>query len=207
MKRPKRPGEWQDFEVDSAEHTSFDLDMDDEDEEIIELEDVFEIPAEATASGAGIAHAESELDLKDLDFDLEEEEDLFLEDDLEHFSFDEEKVREAHPEKHVDAPQEAFPDQKEEDSFAGRVKPISPIVNEPEQVKAEEHTLVESEAAVEETQDKQDKVSLDDFVTQIEDRLLEALRQMVEARLPDIVRTVLREEIDRLKQELEEEKA
>lgn len=203
MKRPKRPGEWQDSEVDSAEHTSFDLDMDDVEEEIIELEDVFEIPEEATAASAGIADADSELDLKDFDFDLQEEE-VFLEDDLEHYSFDEEKVLEAHSGKRVDAPQEAFRDQKEEDSFDGRVEPISPIVNELEPVKAEEPPLAEPEAAVEE---KRNKVSLDDFVNQIEDRLLEALQQMVEARLPDIVRTVLREEIDRLKQEMEEEKA
>jgi hypothetical protein len=42
-------------------------------------------------------------------------------------------------------------------------------------------------------------VSLDDFVNQIEDRLVNTIREIVEARLPEIVRTVLREEIDRLK--------
>lgn len=42
-------------------------------------------------------------------------------------------------------------------------------------------------------------VSLDDIVNQIEDRLVNTIREIVEARLPEIVRAVLREEIDRLK--------
>ncbi len=42
-------------------------------------------------------------------------------------------------------------------------------------------------------------VSLDEFVAQIESRLVETIREMVAARLPEIVRTVLKEEIERLK--------
>ena len=42
-------------------------------------------------------------------------------------------------------------------------------------------------------------VSLDEFVTQIEQRLLETVREIVEARLPEIVQRVIREEIERLK--------
>lgn len=41
--------------------------------------------------------------------------------------------------------------------------------------------------------------SLEDFMTQLEGRLLDTVRELVEARLPEIVRTVLREEIERLK--------
>ncbi len=204
MKKPKRPGEWQDFDVDSTEHTSFDLDVDDEDEEIIELEDVLEIPEEATASGVEIADADSELDLKGIEVDFETDEEIFLEDDLGQFSFDEEKMRDTHLEQDADAPQDLFPEQEAERSLEREEEALSPIPTAPDQVKVDEGSLPEPELSAEE---KQEKVSVDEFITQIEGRLLEALRQMVEARLPDIVRTVLREEIDRLKQELEKEKA
>ena len=40
--------------------------------------------------------------------------------------------------------------------------------------------------------------SLEGFMTHLENRLFETLRDLVEARLPEIVRTVLREEIERL---------
>jgi hypothetical protein len=48
-------------------------------------------------------------------------------------------------------------------------------------------------------------VSLDEFVAQIESRLVETIREMVAARLPEIVRTVLKEEIERLKNDHEPE--
>jgi len=48
-------------------------------------------------------------------------------------------------------------------------------------------------------------VSLDDFVAQIESRLVDTVREIVESRLPEIVRTVLREEIERLKNDQEPE--
>ncbi|MGA7878952.1 MAG: hypothetical protein WCA08_25055 [Desulfoferrobacter sp.] len=204
MKKPKRPGEWQDFDVDSTEHASFDLGVDDEDEEIIELDDVLEIPEEATASGVEIADADSELDLKGIEVDFETDEEIFLEDDLGQFSFDEEKMRDTHLEQVADAPQDLFSEQEAELSLEHEEEALSPILTAPDQVKVDEGSLPEPELSAEE---KQEKVSVDEFITQIEGRLLEALRQMVEARLPDIVRTVLREEIDRLKQELEKEKA
>jgi hypothetical protein len=48
-------------------------------------------------------------------------------------------------------------------------------------------------------------VSLEEFVSQIESRLVEAVREIVESRLPEIVRTALREEIERLKNNQEPE--
>lgn len=45
---------------------------------------------------------------------------------------------------------------------------------------------------------------IDDVVEQIETRLLGAVEQVVESRLPDLVRSILREEIDRLKKEIQE---
>jgi hypothetical protein len=42
-------------------------------------------------------------------------------------------------------------------------------------------------------------VSLEDFVARIENQLVDTIREIVEAKLPEIVRTVLREEIEKLK--------
>jgi len=47
--------------------------------------------------------------------------------------------------------------------------------------------------------------SLDEFVAQIESRLIDAIREIVESRLPEMGRTVLKEEIERLKNEEEPE--
>jgi len=204
MKKPKRPGEWQDFDVDSTEQTSFDLGVD-QDEEIIELEDILEIPQEATASSVEISDAHSELDLKDIEFDFESDEDSLLGDDLTgQLSRDEEKVRDTLMNQQMDSTQSTAFEHEVEPSlgFEGEVPP--PDVSQPIKIEPEKHAQLETDLSKE---DKQEKVSVDDFVSQIEDRLLEALQQMVESRLPDVVRTVLREEIDRLKQELEKEKA
>ena len=42
---------------------------------------------------------------------------------------------------------------------------------------------------------------LDDLVARMENKLVETIREMVESRLPEIVRSVLREEIEKLKKE------
>jgi transposase len=45
-------------------------------------------------------------------------------------------------------------------------------------------------------------VSLESFVSQIEERLIDAVRQIVEEKLPEIVRSLLEEQIEKLKREL-----
>lgn len=74
---------------------------------------------------------------------------------------------------------------------AGTVEVMAPIVSEPE-VPAPKTVSPEpiSEA------------QLEDLALRIESKLLEAVREIVEARLPGIVEAVLRDEIDRLKKEL-----
>jgi len=74
---------------------------------------------------------------------------------------------------------------------AGTVEVMAPVVSEPE-VPAPKTVSPEpiSEA------------QLEDLASRIESKLLEAVREIVEARLPGIVEAVLREEIDRLKKEL-----
>jgi len=73
----------------------------------------------------------------------------------------------------------------------GTVEVMAPVVSEPE-VPAPKTISPEpiSEA------------QLEDLASRIESKLLEAVREIVEARLPGIVEAVLREEIDRLKKEL-----
>jgi hypothetical protein len=45
-------------------------------------------------------------------------------------------------------------------------------------------------------------LSLESFVSQIEERLIDAVRQLVEEKLPEIVRSLLEEQIEKLKREL-----
>jgi hypothetical protein len=47
-------------------------------------------------------------------------------------------------------------------------------------------------------------ISTEDFVAQLETKILGVIREIVEARLPDIVRSVLREEIEALKSDQEQ---
>jgi hypothetical protein len=79
------------------------------------------------------------------------------------------------------------------DDGAGGGEPV-PV----EEAKPEDHgepTVPAAEASV----------SLDEFVGRMESRLVEAVREIVESRLPEIVRRVLREEIERMKDDQEPE--
>ena len=211
MKKPKRSFDWQENDVDSAEDTGFDLDVPEE-EEIIELEDILELEEEAPDTDAKVPEPAleqselSELDLKDLELEFDPDEEDFLEEDLpSEFSFDEEKASDdnldfdlkemesSEPAEEVDLPEEL-----EEVTLSAMEEE-----SETESPAPQELAIPESAAAAEEAGSKP---SIEDFVAQIEDRLLEAVEQIVESKLPDIVRTVLREEIDRLQLELEKEK-
>ncbi|MCK8600591.1 hypothetical protein [Desulfoferrobacter suflitae] len=204
MKKPKRPGEWQDYEVDPRAQASFDLDLDDG-EEIIELEDVLEIAEEPVPPGEVGAETDSELDLQEIELDFESDEELFLEDDLGGFSFEEENIRDAHRKQSMDASQSIAPEQESELPSELTREEFPAPVSEAIKIEPGGHASLHV-APSEEGDTGNEKISIEDFVAQIEDRLLEALKQMVESRLPDIVRSVLREEIDRLQQELGKEK-
>jgi len=73
----------------------------------------------------------------------------------------------------------------------GTVEVMAPVVSEPE-------VLAPKTVSPEPISEAQ----LEDLASRIESKLLEAVREIVEARLPGIVEAVLREEIDRLKKEL-----
>jgi hypothetical protein len=100
-------------------------------------------------------------------------------------------VEEPGPELSVTPVEGPVPDEAQPEVF---VLPVAaPVIEEPE-VSAPP-VAASPEASV----------SLEDFVARIENQLVDAIREIVEARLPEIVRTVLREEIEKLKSDQEPE--
>jgi len=89
--------------------------------------------------------------------------------------------------------EEPVPEEAQPEAF---VLPVAaPFVEEPEPEVSVQPVPASAEAGV----------SLDDFVAQIENKLVDAIREIVEARLPEIVRTVLREEIAKLRSDQDPE--
>ncbi|MDY0039829.1 MAG: hypothetical protein RBS57_05910, partial [Desulforhabdus sp.] len=184
-----------------------------EEEEIIELEDILELEEETDDSDVKPVASEleqselSELDLKDLELELDPDEESFLEGDLpSELSFEDEEADDDSLEFDLKAIESEKP--VEEADISEELEEIALTSVETESPPA---AAAPVESAVAEPEDAAEvqsgKPSLDDFVAQIEDRLLEAVHQIVESRLPDIVRTILREEIDRLQLDSEKEKA
>lgn len=71
-----------------------------------------------------------------------------------------------------------------------------PAALEPEKAGASPREKVPATTELSESRD------LDKLIDQIESKLTQTVREIVEARLPDIVRTLLREEIEKLKKDL-----
>ena len=196
----------------------FGAELDDLDEEIIDLEEVIEplsdeIEGDEPAFDAEILDAEPSLDLKDLGGKTDSEEDFLLEDDLmkELPFFQDEKAKpevtqtaESVGEKSDDFDLDLFLDktkaahEEAEAMTRGEAEPqvSTPSIEAP--LEAAAAPAAESAAAL--------AASLDDFIVQIESKLIDAARDIVESRLPEIVRTVLREEIEKLKADLEPDK-
>ena len=98
----------------------------------------------------------------------------------------------------------SFLDEKDE-----ALDPVADLFGEskkkPEPVpapKAKPPMNVVAKAAVAPGIGTQDDAAVDAFVTQIESRLLSAVQEIVEGKLPEIVRALLREEIEKLKEEM-----
>jgi hypothetical protein len=206
MKKQKRSIEWQERDLESAADMRFDLEHEDsENEEIIELDDVLEIPEESSDLGVRAFDADSDLNLQELELEFEST-DVLIEQELnDEFRFEKEKVAEAHLEQQADK----VSGSAAEGDFDGLFEPeektgsltdqqvVSMIVDSP----AEVEPALDSQVAEADT-----RLSLEEYVDQIEDRLLQAVQQIVESKLPEVVRTILREEIDRLMQESEQKK-
>lgn len=210
MKKSKRPFDWE-----TDKNSSRDLEAG-EDDEIIDLDDIIELQDKQELlkdRGEGeeleILDEEVELDFGDLEA-LESDEDELL---------DVEFLKNLNLPQDQDALFEKGSAQrgKAESKVPKTVEPtviveevVAPSPPEPPTVTMEAVKVTEEAAAsspadlvaapVAEPPAKPE-VNLDEVVAGIEARLLEAVRGMVESRLPEIVRTVIREEIERLKEE------
>ena len=208
MKKQKRSIEWQEQDLDS-ETIGFDLDLEDsdaEDEEIIELEDILEAPEDSADLDIQELDEKSELDLQKLDLEFASTADKIIEDDLpSEFPFEKETIAEARLKQDAgteggSALEAELSALLEAEDKTGPL-PDRPSVNEmADSAKVVEPALDSQVAAAEVGP------SLEEYVDQIENRLLQAVQQIVESKLPEVVRAILREEIDRLMQESEKEK-
>ena len=194
MKKPNRPFEWED-EKDSSSKFEFDLE-DADDGEIIELDEVVELQGDSMddddlGGEIEILDADGDLDLEDFGKPESDTDDILGDDFLKKLSDSESKK----------APSEEKMGQDDIDSLLDFDEAIT---LGPEEDDEEIEAFILKEKARAATGPAGEFLpSVDGFVAQIEDRLLTAVRELVEAKLPEIVRDVLREEIERLKNESE----
>jgi len=202
MKKPKRSADWQDRDVEPSEEMHLDLDEADEND-ILELDDVLELPEEEEALDDERSAVDEDIDLNDLRLDFDVDEKGRSEDSLvDALIFDESKLKtvgSARSDAAVDATA-----REEAESFSIGFDESSFLVLDQEVKPATVGEAVELpvETAVAKAAEGEPKPAIEDLVQQIETRLIEAVQQVVETRLPDIVRTLLREEIERVKKEL-----
>lgn len=207
MKKSKRSVDWQDRELDPSGEMRLDLNEPDEDE-ILELEDVLELPGEDGSLDDEISAVDNDITLNELKLDLDDVEKGFLEDRLtDDLIFDESKLRTADSAL-IDGSADATAQHEAEDFSVG-FDETSFLLLDREVGQSEVRAAVEPpvEKPVEEAAEGDPEPSIEDLVQRIETRLLEAVQQAVEARLPDIVRNLLREEIERVKKEMEADRA
>jgi len=205
MKKLKRTDGWEDSPLVSSK--SFQEEFDELDEEIIELDDeIIELPTngvedhEEPAFDVEILDEDQQLDLRDTEDKAESEEEFLLDEDLlKDLPFFKDEPTEAAPTKAAaKSPAEPEPAAAglELLSDSSDLPPEAPEPASPLKTAGEESITTGAEQP--EAPPPDPGPSLEDFMTQLENRLFETLRDLVEARLPEIVRTVLREEIERL---------
>lgn len=198
MRRSKRVAKWDDLPEDSP-RGSEDR-PDDLDEDIIELDEVVESEMTDNAEAefdVEILDVDSELSLKDYETPADSDEDLFLEPDfLEAFSVP--RVQKSNRES--DGAGDRASGEGPESPVGGAVwnrdagKEAALSVGIPEAVLPsgeQTPTSPVDEPAV--------PPSVDEAVQRLEERLLAAFHRIVEEKLPAVVRSVLQEEIERLK--------
>ena len=195
--------------ADSSDKTVDEPDRSEEEEEIIDLEDVIELPDETLGDILSELGKEQEIGKEALSgavsmsFDLKPERNADMKEDLlsELFEDRDEGVA-PDTEESPKAEYKSEPDEAPEES-------LSPIDMEKKGSQRIEEALPYSEPEESPTDlspppepSPQKELVIEEVIDQLEERLLETLQRIVESRLPDIVRTVLREEIERLKEEL-----
>jgi hypothetical protein len=210
MKKGKRSAGWQDEEQNPAQKIEFDLTEEDS-EGIIDLDDILEVDDEALLEedqfdlDVEILDAEADLDVDELDAGLGDEDEELLDDEfLKDFSVAREEPT-SDLEKGMPSLDEQEPEEDEIDfesllkiemdqEDVDDVADAGPVADEvPRGVAAASVLSEEADSS---------PVSLESFVSQIEERLIDAVRQVVEEKLPEIVRSLLEEHIEKLKREL-----
>lgn len=212
MKKPKRAEEWEESPLVSSK--DFDAEFEDLDEEIIELDDeIVELTAngleddEEPAFDVEILDAEHPLDLKENEGKGEAEEEFLFDDDLlKELPFFQDQPAKAEPgESTAKAQPEPTPEEPAPVLFADTSEVLADAAptagTEALGLEDTSPPPVSEPMAAPADQD----VFLEDFVVRIESKLLDTVREVVEARLPEIVRAVLREEIERMKSDGESE--
>jgi hypothetical protein len=204
MKKGKRNAGWQDEEQNPSQKIEFDLEEDDSDG-IIDLDDILEMDDEDQLDlDVEILDADADLDMDDFSTDLSDDDEDLLESDFlkdvsstedetlpvglgEATSLDDEEVGDEEVEF------ESLLKMEMDEDEAARI--ALEMVGDDMQVDA---------PVLEASPDAGPGVSeaLTSFVTQIEARLIDAVRQVVEEKLPEIVRSLLEEQIEKLKREL-----
>jgi hypothetical protein len=211
MKKGKRSAGWQDEEQSLSPKIEFDL-ADEDTDGIIDLDEILEVDDDSLLDDeeqldldVEILDADADLDVDELNAGLSEGDEELLESDfLQDLSAtDRETVS-------PDLEATAFLDEAEgdddgvdfdsllrmemDDDEAARIAEEmvgDDMVAEPPPVVPAIGEELESAPA-----------SLELFVSQIEERLIDAVRQVVEEKLPEIVRSLLEEQIEKLKREL-----
>jgi hypothetical protein len=214
MKKSKRPFELEESELDLSKDTGNGLELEDDDE-IIDLQDIL---PDQSGQGSEGGRYDEDLDFAEL-LDAESgakidvmavgdessedilDEDVLTEDLFKEFSFGDKadvKLQDTIAGEELDETGRELETELDfdEDIFAKfQGEPLQPSS---EESRGEVLPLFPGAGT-----EKPDETApaLEGFVSQIESRLLDAVRQIVEARLPDIVRTVLHEEIEKMKKE------
>ncbi len=229
MKRSRRHTGLEDDENEMAKEPEIDLDQDEDGEDVVDLEDIVE-PKDGALEDeedfdldTEILDVDSDPGFGDLGAEHESDIDSVGEEDfLVDFSAEEPKKKDlkkaadpakGHEAEFVDplfalftekpAEPDSEPKEPAKEPLEPRPQPfvLQPSPDRPEvSVTAQEGPAENPpEASVEAPPSLDER--LDAFVAQIEAKLLSAVREIVESRLPEIVQAVLREEIDKLKKE------
>lgn len=202
MKKSKRSAGWQDRDGEPAEEMRLDLDEADEND-ILELDDVLELPEEESSLDEEMAEVDADIDLNDLRLDFTSKDKGPSEDPLiDALTFAESRPKTAGPASGEAAVEATAQEEAENFSIGFDESSFLLLDQEVKPDTAGQAVEFPAEKAVEEAEVGEPKTTIEDLVQQIENRLIEAVQQVVEVKLPDIVRTLLREEIERVKKEL-----
>ncbi len=208
MKKSKRSAGWQEEDHGPAQKIEFDL-TDDDSEGIIDLDDILEVDDESLLENdqldldVEILDADADLDADELDAGLsDEDEDLFEDDFLKDLSVAREEMASDEEEQMPSLDEQDSEDEIDFESLLRVEMNEDEVVDVPDEPAAQEPVAAAVVAAALPEEAESAPVSLESFVSQIEDRLIDAVRQIVEEKLPEIVRSLLEEQIEKLKREL-----